>query len=52
MHPDAVQFAARATGPYALVLVDPPYASDLAVRAVSALPEGTPTSARKVCVRT
>ncbi len=37
---DAVAFAARASPARAwdLVLVDPPYASDLAVRAVSALP--------------
>ena len=37
---DAVGFAARAqpARPWDLVLVDPPYASDLAVRAVAALP--------------
>jgi 16S rRNA (guanine966-N2)-methyltransferase len=35
---DAVAVAARPGGPYAVVFVDPPYASDLAVRAVSALP--------------
>ena len=37
---DAVSYAARAqpATPWGLVLVDPPYASDLAVRAVSALP--------------
>jgi 16S rRNA (guanine966-N2)-methyltransferase len=35
---DAVAFAAAATGPFDAVFVDPPYASDLASRAVAALP--------------
>ncbi len=35
---DAVAFARAAAGPYRLVFVDPPYASDLAERAVTALP--------------
>jgi 16S rRNA (guanine966-N2)-methyltransferase len=34
---DAVAFAAAATGPFDAVFVDPPYASDLAARAVAAL---------------
>jgi 16S rRNA (guanine966-N2)-methyltransferase len=40
LHPgDAVAFAARAPAlPWDLVLIDPPYASDLAVRAATALP--------------
>lgn len=41
VHPgDAVAFAGRAqpAAPWGLVFVDPPYASDLAVRAVTALP--------------
>jgi 16S rRNA (guanine966-N2)-methyltransferase len=35
---DAIGFARTAVGPYQLVFVDPPYASDLAERAVDALP--------------
>ena len=35
---DAVAAAAREVGPWRLVLVDPPYASDLAARALAALP--------------
>jgi 16S rRNA (guanine(966)-N(2))-methyltransferase RsmD len=35
---DVVRHVARLAGPYQLVFVDPPYASDLAVRAVGALP--------------
>jgi 16S rRNA (guanine(966)-N(2))-methyltransferase RsmD len=35
---DAVGFARAAGGPFELVFVDPPYASDLAVRVATALP--------------
>jgi 16S rRNA (guanine966-N2)-methyltransferase len=38
---DAVGFAKRAVGPWQLVFVDPPYASDLATRAILALPVAT-----------
>ena len=35
---DAIAFAKRAAGPWNLVFIDPPYASDLATRVVLALP--------------
>jgi 16S rRNA (guanine966-N2)-methyltransferase len=39
VHGDALRaFSRSASGPWRLVFVDPPYASDLAVRAVAALP--------------
>jgi 16S rRNA (guanine966-N2)-methyltransferase len=47
---DAVAFAARGGGPWELVLVDPPYASDLAVRAVAALPAGALAPAATVVI--
>jgi 16S rRNA (guanine(966)-N(2))-methyltransferase RsmD len=38
VHADVVRTVGRGGGPWGLVFVDPPYASDLAVRAVAALP--------------
>jgi 16S rRNA (guanine966-N2)-methyltransferase len=47
---DAVAAAARSATPYTVVFVDPPYASDLAVRAVSALAPESLAAGAVICI--